>query len=258
MNSLYEIFKSNESGRQINKWYHYFEIYEAHFSKFRNEPIVFLEIGVQNGGSYKMFREYFGPQAKFYGIDLDPRCKQFEEDGFEVFIGSQQNISFLESVISKIPKVDIILDDGGHTMRQQIISFEILWKHLNNKGLYLVEDTHTSYFNEYGGGFKRKGSFIEYAKKFADVVNGFHVRSRNSFINRYKSEVKSLHFYDSIVVLQKDCLNQPFSEISGKVIIPYFETSKKTKLIDKVVNKVNVFLGFLRLPSINLPDNSAR
>jgi cephalosporin hydroxylase len=255
---LYKIFKANNSGRQINKWHQYFDIYEAHFSKFRNRPIVFLEIGVQNGGSYKMFREYFGEEVKFYGIDVDPRCKEFEEDGFQVFIGSQQDKTFLAEVISKIPKIDIILDDGGHTMRQQIISFEILFKHLNTMGIYLVEDTHTSYFNEYGGGLKRMGTFNEYAKGFVDVVHGYHIQNGGSYIEKYKREIKSVHFYDSVVVICKDVVEKPFSEISGDVIIPYLETTKKVKYLDKILNRVNAILGYLKLPAIYLHDNSAR
>lgn len=258
MNELYKFFKSNEKGSQINKWNHYFDIYDTHFSAYRNKPIIFLEIGVQNGGSYKMFRHYFGKEAIFYGIDVDPRVKQFEEDGFKVFIGSQQDKNFLNFVMSQIPKVDIILDDGGHTMRQQIVSFEVLFNHLKPKGTYLVEDTHTSYFNEYGGGYKRMGTFIEFAKKFVDVVNGFHINSKNSLIFKYKNLVKSVHFYDSIVVFIKDEIKQPFSEISGDVIIPYIPTSKKLKLTDRFINRLNKLLKFFRLPSIYIPDNSAR
>jgi len=258
MNELYGFFQTNKSGRQINKWRHYFEIYETYFSIFRNKPIVFLEIGVQNGGSYKMFREYFGEEALFFGIDLDPRCKEFEEEGFKVFIGSQQDSIFLNSVIAELPMIDIILDDGGHTMLQQIISFEILFNKLKPKGVYLVEDTHTSYINEYGGGYKRIGTFIEYSKKFADVVNGFHINSKNSLIAKYKNSVKSVHFYDSIVVFIKDEIKQPFSEISGSVIVPYLNTPTKIKVIDKIINKINLILAFFRLPSIYIQDNSER
>lgn len=257
MNELYNFFKSNK-GNQINKWIHYFEIYETYFSRYRDQPIVFLEIGVQNGGSYKMFREYFGEKAHFIGIDVDPRCKRFEEPGFEVFIGSQKDKKFLSEILKSIPKIDIILDDGGHTMNQQKNSFEVLFEHLNPNGVYLIEDTHTSYWNAYGGGYKRLGTFIEYSKNFVDVVHGFHFSTGNAFIKKYKTNIKAVHFYDSIVVLEKAVLTEPKFEIIGTITEQYLPVPKKLKYLDLLLSYLNKLLGFFRLPSIDLPDNFSR
>lgn len=258
MNDLYKYFSENSSGRQIHKWNHYFDIYERYFSKYRDKPIVFLEIGIQNGGSYKMWKHYFSEHTKFYGIDIDTRCKNLEEEGFEIFIGSQKDKDFLKKVIEKIPKVDIILDDGGHTMDQQIVSFELLFNHLNNGGLYMVEDTHTSYYRTHGGGYNRRGTFIEYAKKFADVVHGFHIYKDIPFMNKYKTKIKSVHFYDSIVVFEKDEITMPYTEIIGRVEIPYDYTHNKISLGDKLINVINIFLLALKLPSIKIKDDASR
>jgi hypothetical protein len=205
-----------------------------------------------------MWREYFGKNAIFYGIDIDPRCKNFEEEGFKVFIGSQRDVNFLNSVISQIPQIDIILDDGGHTMRQQIVSFETLFTHLKNGGIYMVEDTHTSYYHTHGGGHKRMGTFIEYAKRFADVVHGFHITQDNIFISRYKEIVSSVHFYDSIVVIEKDDIKKPYSQTTGVITIPYIENPTKYSLIDKITNFLNLLLRRLRLPSFNIKDDASR
>ena len=75
---------------------------------------------------------------------------------------------------AKIPKIDILIDDGGHSMNQQIISFEELYSHIKEDGIYLCEDLHTSYWKTYGGGYKNKESFIEYSKNFIDYINAFH------------------------------------------------------------------------------------
>ena len=83
MNDLEIYFKKN-TGRLIYKWQHYFEIYDKHFSRFRGKEIVVLEIGVFQGGSLQMWKNYFGPGAKIYGIDIDPRCKNFEEENKEL------------------------------------------------------------------------------------------------------------------------------------------------------------------------------
>jgi hypothetical protein len=40
--------------------------------------------------------------------------------------------------------LDLIIDDGGHTMRQQQTSFGFLFRHLKVGGIYIIEDLHTS------------------------------------------------------------------------------------------------------------------
>src|SRR4051812_46832121 len=126
MNDLEKYFKQNDK-KLIDKWTHYFDIYDRHFNKYRNKEIVLLEIGVFQGGSLQMWKNYFGSKAKIFGIDVDPRCKQLEEEDIKIFIGSQSNRSFLRQVKEQIPPVDILIDDGGHTMTQQIVTYEELF-----------------------------------------------------------------------------------------------------------------------------------
>ena len=83
---LFDYFASN-SGRLIFKWMHYFDIYEKHFAAFRGRDIKFLEIGVFHGGSLQMWKNYFGPRAQIIGVDINPACKAFEEDGITIEIG---------------------------------------------------------------------------------------------------------------------------------------------------------------------------
>jgi len=134
------------------KWKHYFEIYDRHFSKYRGTDVHVVEFGVFHGGSLQMWKNYFGPQAKIYGIDINPHCKQLEEDRIEILIGDQEDRKFLQSVAEAIPRIDILIDDGGHTMKQQINTFEELFPRIEKNGVYLCEDLHTSYWREYGGG----------------------------------------------------------------------------------------------------------
>ncbi len=94
MNDLEKYFRENK-GRLIHKWIHYFVIYDRHFSRFRNKEITILKIGVSHGGSLQMWKEYFGSKAKIYGIDINPLCKDLEEDNIKIFIGSQSDSKFL-------------------------------------------------------------------------------------------------------------------------------------------------------------------
>ena len=73
-------FESNLEGPGIHKWTHYFDIYHNHLSRFIGREISIVEIGVQSGGSLRMWRHYFGPNCRIFGIDVDPNCKAFEND----------------------------------------------------------------------------------------------------------------------------------------------------------------------------------
>ncbi len=215
MNDLEKFFNQN-NGKQLHKWLHYFDIYERHFANLRGKEIAILEIGVFQGGSLEMWRDYFGPKAKIYGIDINPACKQLEGENIEIFIGSQEDRAFLRDVKKKMPKLDLIIDDGGHTMSQQIVSFEELFDHVKDDGTYLVEDTHTSYWGSHGGGYKKRGSFIEYTKNFIDYMHAWYSNEKGRLdVNDFTRTVKGLHYYDSIVVIEKGLKTKPVVKKTG-------------------------------------------
>jgi len=205
-----------------------------------------------------MWKNYFGDKAKIYGIDIDPRCKQFEEEGIEIFIGSQSDRKFLREVKSKIPDIDILIDDGGHAMIQQIVTFEEMFDKVKHDGVYLCEDMHTSYWFDYGGGLKRRGSFVEYAKNFIDDLYAFH-HSKGKYINRNTKSMNSLHFYDGVLVIEKIPRNvAPKSYQTGtptfapKTSLDLSKSEDKKLLIkNMVLLPVNYILKKLRLKAIN-------
>lgn len=253
MNDLEKYFRQNND-RLIQKWVHYFDVYERHFSKYRDQEIVLLEIGVSQGGSLQMWKDYFGPKAKIFGIDINPKCKELEEENITIFIGSQSDRNFLREVKSKIPKIDILIDDGGHTMKQQIVSFEELFDHVKLDGVYLCEDLHTSYWLEYGGGYKRKGTFIEYSKNLIDYIHGYHSEQHSLNVSNYTRTIQSAHFYDSILVLEKGEISKPREERSGKISFQLEEQSRfdlfKYGVKTKLFKGFNKFLRAFRLPDI--------
>ena len=123
----------------------YFLTYENLLEKYRNKPIVFVEVGIHNGGSLFMWRKFFGDNARIIGIDLNPNAKELEKYGFEIFIGNQSENSFWKNFYKEVGKIDILLDDGGHTYEQQINTVNKSVDFINNGGMIIVEDTHTSY-----------------------------------------------------------------------------------------------------------------
>ena len=199
-------FAKRSDHRFIDKWDPYFDIYHRHFQHLRGQKVNILEIGVYKGGSIEMWLEYFGKDnCNVFAIDIEPACKVMEKsyENVKVFIGDQSNREFLKSVREQLPPLDILIDDGGHTMNQQIVSFEELYRCVKMGGVYLCEDLHTSYWPMYGGSYNNPTSFIEYIKDHIDHLNGFYIQDAKYQKNDNTYITNSLHFYESVVVLEK-------------------------------------------------------
>lgn len=199
--ALWDIFLGNKN-RIIHKWTHYFPIYESHFGVFVNKSILFVEIGCGKGGSLQMWKRYFGPYAKIVGIDINPDCKAYEEDQIEIRIGDQSDPCFLQSVVNEFGSPDIVLDDGSHIMEHISASFATLYPQMTKNGVYVVEDLHTAYWEECGGGLRREGTFIEQCKSLIDELNAEHTRNELPPTN-FTANTVSMHFYDSVAVFQR-------------------------------------------------------
>lgn len=214
-NPLTQYFLANE-GRLIHKWMHYFDIYHRHFGPFRGRPVTVVEFGVYHGGSLQMWKHYFGAGARIVGVDINPACKALEEDQIEIVIGDQEDRAFLAELRERIGPADIVIDDGGHTMVQQIATFEEMFPAVRNGGVYLVEDLHTSYWEEYGGGYRAEGTFIEYAKDLIDQLHGWHRREEPAPITNHTRQIRGMHVYDSVIVLDKAVVGPPDVQKTGK------------------------------------------
>lgn len=179
----------------------YFHVYSELFAPYKGRAITFVEVGVLNGGSLFMWRDYFGPGARIIGVDFNPLAKKWEKEGFEIHIGSQSDPEFWGSLFDAVGPVDLVLDDGGHTFEQQILTVHCCIPHIKDGGLMVVEDTHTSYFKDFG--YPTKYSFIEWTKKLIDNINSRFPGVKVSSLP-YKQSVHSITFFESIVSLKID------------------------------------------------------
>ena len=124
--------------------------YEKYFSQLRQRPIKLLEIGVLDGRSVKMWKEYF-PQAEVFGLDLDPSCAKFGEDRIQIFIGDQTSPKVLDKICQSAGQpFDIIIDDGSHFVKDFIASFDHLFAHLSEGGVYVIEDVNIAKAKNWG------------------------------------------------------------------------------------------------------------
>jgi hypothetical protein len=198
---LQRYFNSVQSGPGIWKWTHYFEIYDRHFSKFRNKPVNILEIGIYSGGSLEMWKSYFGAGCTVYGVDIEESCRVYEAQGIRVFIGDQADRNFWKQFKQDAPKIDIVIDDGGHSPIQQLTSFEELFPHLRPGGVYLCEDVHgkAQGFSAYVNGLSSQ--LHDCTNMNEDFENNEHRLSVKA--SPFQSAVHSIHVYPFIAIIEK-------------------------------------------------------
>ncbi|MER3352818.1 MAG: class I SAM-dependent methyltransferase [Hoeflea sp. D1-CHI-28] len=225
--------------RALTKWQHYFQIYEREMGRFLRDPISFLEIGIWKGGSIPMWKDYLPDGSKLTFVDIDPACKSHEIDGTNIRIGNQADPKFLAELAKEFGPFDLVLDDGSHVCAHQIASFEGLWPHLNNGGLYMVEDCHTSYWPGFGGGYRNEASFVEYAKRLVDTMHSWYTDQDTLFpFQEVAKELNSVRFYDSIVAIEKlQQKDPPTSLISANGEV------KASRKALEVRGRVSVFAG---------------
>lgn len=159
---LEEIF---ENTRQVHKLRHYLPIYEATFGRTQR----MLEIGVDRGGSLQMWREYL-PNSTIVGIDINPAAAVYDapERDMHVRIGDQTDTEFLSTLGHEFGEFDTVLDDGGHTPKQMIASFQYLFPRLKPGGVYLVEDVCANYWTAYRD---QQESFIDFVRYLMDAMH---------------------------------------------------------------------------------------
>ena len=191
----------NHRGHAVFKWTHYFPIYEQHLARFRNRPgVVLWEIGVGQGGSLQLWKEYLGPFVQVVGIDIVDR-REVEEDQIAVRVGNQGDVGFLRGVVDEFGPPDVVIDDGSHVMDDVIGTFCFLYPCMSPIGCYMVEDLHTAYWEQYQGGLKRLGTFIEFTKDLIDELNA--ETSVALAPTEFSRSTLSMHFYDSVVVFER-------------------------------------------------------
>jgi len=150
-----------------------------------------LEIGIYSGGSLLMWKEYFGENAKIYGVDIHESCRAFADERTKIFIGDQADRSFWADVKKTAPLVDIVIDDGGHLPEQQLVTLEELLPHVRPGGVYFCEDIHYN-FND----------FAAYVQGLSDNLNEFYrwnvgspLRAAHSTPSTFQAAVNSIHLY---------------------------------------------------------------
>jgi hypothetical protein len=210
---ILDIFVQN-TGEGVDKWHHYLPLYERYLAPWRNRRLRFLEIGVFKGGSLQMWRRYFGPDAVIFGIDIDPSCLRFNGQAGQVRIGSQADPDFLNAVIDEMGGVDVVLDDGSHMMQHVPASLFALFPRLSVGGTYMIEDLHTAYWEEYGGGASAPSNFYNTVRTMIDDMHSWY-HERGAALPATAGTVTGIHVHDSMVILDKGTTHRPVRSLVG-------------------------------------------
>jgi len=195
-NPLWDYFQNHRTGRGIWKWEHYFEIYNRHLSRFVGRSPSVLEIGIYSGGSLEMWRSYFDKGCHIYGVDIEPACKSYETENVSIFIGDQADRSFWSTFKRQFNGIDVLIDDGGHTVVQQRVTLEEMLPFIRPGGVYLCEDIH--------GDFNTFGSFAASLINGLNKVDILQEATLSSAASQFQRHIKSIHFYPYVLVIEKN------------------------------------------------------
>jgi uncharacterized coiled-coil DUF342 family protein len=249
--TFHEVFRQH-TGYVSDKWVQYLFIYDQLFERFlcAGKPITLLEIGVQNGGSLEIWKKYLPKNSKIYGVDINEKCAdlQFSEN-ISFYLGNATDTDFMNQTFGGM-EFDVILDDGSHICQEVIETFINLFPKIKLGGMYLIEDLHTSYWKDYGGGLRASDSSIAYFKGLIDALNTDYIENDPGIDTKYLAALKnynelisSISFFDSICAVNKlhQSKTNPYEAvITGQVetvcdVIKYKPYStEQVKLLEKV------------------------
>jgi hypothetical protein len=190
-------------------------VYDEFISKYKNEPIKILEIGIGSGPSLNIWYEYF-PKAKIYAIDVDDHSNKNNERVM-TYVCDQSDKNSLEKLMDVIGKVDLIIDDGSHVIKHQQISLGFLFKYLKNGGQYWIEDLHTSDKTVWDGktlygydmSFNDGESTVEVLESFNDekiFYSPFLTNEENQYLTQNILELKMFTLPTTHWGINKLCL----------------------------------------------------
>ena len=136
---LCQKYKTDKCADKHNYVTHYYEF----FFPIRHSAERILEIGMLHGASHHLWKDYFS-NAEIYGIDIDTNVI-INEGRIHSMIADQSDRVALKAFTDSFPgQFDVIIDDGGHSLEQQQVSFAYLFQFVKPGGYFIIEDVHTS------------------------------------------------------------------------------------------------------------------
>jgi hypothetical protein len=175
---------------------HYYDIYERHLSKFVGREVNVVEIGIYSGGSLDMWRDWLGPRCRIHGVDIAEECRAYEGDQVSITIGDQADPRFWREFLqAHSAPIDIVIDDGGHQVDQQIATLEALLPHLTRGGVYICEDI--------AGVHNPLHGYLAGLGRNLDAWDGTSRWESRTIPSSFQRAVASIHRYPYLLVIER-------------------------------------------------------
>lgn len=175
LRTLIDEYRAHD-GKVSDKWTSYFAFYDEIFAPYRDCPVRVFEIGIQNGGSLEIWSKYFPNAELIVGCDINEACSalRYDDPRIRIITGDANDPGVLAKVVSLGAPFDIIIDDGSHRSSDIVKSFSLYFSNLKSGGIYVAEDLHCSYWDDYQGGVDDATSSVNFFKRLVDYVNAEH------------------------------------------------------------------------------------
>lgn len=195
--------------------HHYTQHYERHLAHLRDTEFNLLEIGIggykrdrEGGASLRMWKHFF-PKAQIIGLDIED--KSFvDRRRIKSYRGSQVDQALLERIVKEDGPLQVIIDDGSHRPEHIRETFRILFPLLVADGIYVIEDTQTSYWPSMGGSVDRSDANTTMAlvKDLLDGLNHEEFADPDYEPTYTDQHVVAVHAYHNLVFIQKGLNNE--------------------------------------------------
>lgn len=200
---------------QTDKWgsHWYTQHYQRYFQPLRKKQLNLLEIGVggyqnskRGAESLRMWKTYF-PKGKIVGLDICDKT-HFSEDRIDIRQGDQTDAETLRNLSAEYGGFDIVIDDGSHINEHVIKTFGVLFPLLRPNGIYVIEDTQTSYWPTWGGGIDNRRSMMTFFKDLVDGLNHVEYPIKEYAPNYYDRNIVELAFFHNLIIIRKGANNE--------------------------------------------------
>jgi len=205
--SLTHIYSNYSGFPGFDHWIKYGPAYDENIFHVRERAVAqgrkvqMLEIGIQSGGSTRVWKRYFRGTLSYVGLDIDSMTKKFQSlaEGIRIEIGSQLDTAVLSKICSEYGPFDLVVDDGGHTNNMMITSLKSLWGCMKDGGVYAIEDLHAlSMGHRYLG--KKETSIFQLMSEWMKLRSP-HPLKRQKLKAHPSLHLEKLVFYDSMLFL---------------------------------------------------------
>jgi hypothetical protein len=227
-NELDELAIRHGSDKFGSHWYT--KHYHRNFARIRTRDVHILEIGIggyddpaAGGASLKMWRDYF-PLGEIYGLDFYDKSG-LDGDRIRTFCGSQADPRVMGKIVDSNPRseFDVIIDDGSHRGEHVIATFLAMFQFVKDGGWYVIEDTQTSYWPDYGGdltGASGPLSMIPFFRKLVDCVNWQEVHRPSYVPTFFDRNISSIEFVHNMIFINRGS-NTADSNVLVNSRLPY-------------------------------------